>query len=277
MKTKAIILAVIFGIVFLGISQTTLSQDENLTRQLENTEKIKELSQEVDGLSKEMQELKKNFATKEDLKKEVERQIGWQISWSKWIIMFAVAFITFVVVVFSLIIAWWSTIKIKHVEGEFDKEMDRAVKQNEKFEKDYKELIEKATEDIKTLSKTSREVAREEFDKYQKEISERAGKERKITEESGKVIRYLGDKKYQEAIDSLNRIIDLKPSNEALAVTYYNLACAYALRKKEGDRGRMLEYLKRAVELDGKYKKMAKEDDDFKDYLDDHDFKKLVE
>ena len=66
MKTKAIILAVIFGIVFFGVSQTTFAQDEkaitlnkNLTKQVEDTEKI----------LKEIQELKDNVVSKEELKK----------------------------------------------------------------------------------------------------------------------------------------------------------------------------------------------------------------
>jgi len=308
MKTKAIILAVILGIGFFGISQTTFSQE---TKQVEGTEKSKELNQKVDGLSKEIQELKDIIVSKEELKKEVERQIGWQISWSKWIIMFAVSIITLVIVIFSLIIAWWSTRNIKDAKEEFDKEIVRAMKQNEKFEKDYKELIEKANKDIETRSTDLRKVARDEFDKYQEKLKESAEKEREMSRLFNEGWRYYEEEKYQAAIDIWNKLIDLKPDDKTLVATYnnhgaayiylkqynkaiencakalkinpkyasahFNFACAYARRGEEGDKDRMLGYLKKAIELDDKFKKDAKDDNDFKKYLDDPDFKKLIE
>jgi len=81
-------------------------------------------------------------------------------------------------------------------------------------------------------------------------------------------------KEYDKAIEDYDKAIEINPK---YASAHFNLACVYALKKEEGDKSKMLEYLKKAIKLDDKYKKDAKEDEDFKKYLKNPDFKKLVE
>ena len=61
--------------------------------------------------------------------------------------------------------------------------------------------------------------------------------------------------------------------NEYFAAGWYNKACGHALlRQKE----QALDSLAKAIELDMKYKKIVKTDEDFKDLWDDERFKELV-
>jgi tetratricopeptide (TPR) repeat protein len=76
---------------------------------------------------------------------------------------------------------------------------------------------------------------------------------------------------FKEALEKIERAIEIKKDN---AFPWYDKACAHSLLK---EKEKALESLKRAIELDAKYKKMAKEDEDFKWLWDDKDFKKLVE
>jgi hypothetical protein len=52
------------------------------------------------------------------------------------------------------------------------------------------------------------------------------------------------------------------------------MACYYSLQNKKV---KALENLKKAIELNSKYKEKAKKDEDFKNLWQDEDFKKLVE
>jgi len=79
------------------------------------------------------------------------------------------------------------------------------------------------------------------------------------------------DSYFKRALEKAGRAIR---SNKNYDVAWYNKACAHSLLE---DKNNTLESLKRAIELDSKYKKMAKEDEDFKWLWEDEDFKKLVE
>lgn len=54
---------------------------------------------------------------------------------------------------------------------------------------------------------------------------------------------------------------------------WYNKACAYSLKR---DKENMLKNLVKAIELDPDFKEKAKRDEDFKNFWDDEDFKKIV-
>ena len=70
---------------------------------------------------------------------------------------------------------------------------------------------------------------------------------------------------------SYDKAVELKPD---YADAWYNKACSYSLK---GDKGKSLENLRKAIELDPKYKKMSNLDDEFESLWDDEDFKKIVE
>lgn len=73
-----------------------------------------------------------------------------------------------------------------------------------------------------------------------------------------------------EFFKCIEKEIELKPKDAEL---WYNAACNYSLMKNKMD---MLVKLKRAIELDIKYREMAKKDNDFKEYLNDFDFQQLL-
>jgi tetratricopeptide (TPR) repeat protein len=75
----------------------------------------------------------------------------------------------------------------------------------------------------------------------------------------------------QEAIQIYNEAIEIEPDN---GYVFYNLACAYSLMK---NKELAIYYLKRSIDFRPAIKKVAKEDADFKDFLEDIDFKKLIE
>ena len=58
-----------------------------------------------------------------------------------------------------------------------------------------------------------------------------------------------------------------------LAEAWYNKAWSYSLK---GDKENALKNLSKAIDLDAKYKEMAKRDEDFKNLWDDEDFKRIV-
>lgn len=76
--------------------------------------------------------------------------------------------------------------------------------------------------------------------------------------------------RYEEALKTFEKVIALKPDN---ADAWYNRACAYSLK---GDKGSALRNLSKAIELDGKNREKAKEDEDFKNLWDDKNFKKII-
>jgi protein O-mannosyl-transferase len=76
---------------------------------------------------------------------------------------------------------------------------------------------------------------------------------------------------YEAAIQGYDKVIGI---NKEHFNAWYNKACAHSLLKNKDE---MLNALKRAIELNSKFKGSVKTDEDFKNYWDDPDFKKLVE
>jgi hypothetical protein len=62
----------------------------------------------------------------------------------------------------------------------------------------------------------------------------------------------------------------------ACAYAYYNMACAYA-KKPDGEVHEALGYLRKAIDMDEKFKEIAKNDDDFSRIRHMHDFITLVD
>ncbi|MCX6152768.1 MAG: tetratricopeptide repeat protein [Candidatus Kapabacteria bacterium] len=92
----------------------------------------------------------------------------------------------------------------------------------------------------------------------------------------GKILGKIGRTKeanecFEEALKVFNKDIDVKPDNSSV---WYDKSCIQSLMKNKKE---MLISLKKAIELGTNWKEKAKTDDDFKDYWQDSDFKKLVE
>jgi tetratricopeptide (TPR) repeat protein len=85
----------------------------------------------------------------------------------------------------------------------------------------------------------------------------------------GCILYHLG--RHEEELEAYNKAIILD-INDYMA--WYNRACTYAeMKQKE----RSLQNLMRAIELNEEYKKVAREDECFKTYSHDPDFKELIE
>ena len=84
----------------------------------------------------------------------------------------------------------------------------------------------------------------------------------------GNILAKLG--RHVEAHDAHSRAIELQPRD---AVLWFNSASGCILA---GERKDALKSLSRAIQLDPKFKKNAKEDEDFKSLWDDEEFKKIV-
>ena len=76
---------------------------------------------------------------------------------------------------------------------------------------------------------------------------------------------------YEEALRKFEKGIEIRKDDPDI---WYFKACAYSLLEEKNN---TLESLKRAIELDSKFKEIAKKDEDFRDLWNDKDFKKLVE
>ena len=76
--------------------------------------------------------------------------------------------------------------------------------------------------------------------------------------------------RHEEALKAYDKAIELKPD---FAEAWYNKACAYS---RKGDKENALKNLSKAIELDAKSKEKAKGDEDFKNFWDDEDFKRIV-
>ncbi len=74
----------------------------------------------------------------------------------------------------------------------------------------------------------------------------------------------------EEAEQAYNKAIELNPT---LANAYYNFACLDSLRN---NRDSSFDYLRKAVEMDSKYKSMSKTDSDFDNVRDDERFWEIV-
>lgn len=139
----------------------------------------------------------------------------------------------------------------------------------------YDKAIEINSQDAKAYN--NRGLAYSELKEYKKAIED-FDKAIEINPQfeaayNNRGVAYAGLKDYKKAFEDFDKAIEIYPQ---FADAHYNLARVYTLRKEEGDKETMLEYLKKAIELGGEYKK-AKEDEDFKDYWDDPEFKELVE
>lgn len=77
--------------------------------------------------------------------------------------------------------------------------------------------------------------------------------------------------KYKEAIIYFDKLKKINPEYHSL---WFNIACTYSLMKNKEE---MLKNLKKAIELDKKYKELAPKDKDFQEYWNDPDFIKLTE
>ena len=77
-------------------------------------------------------------------------------------------------------------------------------------------------------------------------------------------------KQYDKAILAYDKVIAINPNDFEV---YYNKAYLYAL---QSNKKMLLKNLKKAIKGSYKYKNMAKENKDFKNYWKDKDFKKLV-
>ncbi|TAL69218.1 MAG: tetratricopeptide repeat protein [Bacteroidetes bacterium] len=82
---------------------------------------------------------------------------------------------------------------------------------------------------------------------------------------------YSLKKNYEESIQCYDKAIERYPK---FVRAWYNKACAFSLLENKEE---MLKSLKKSIELNSKNKQEAKKDNDFKEYWDDPDFKKLVE
>ncbi len=76
---------------------------------------------------------------------------------------------------------------------------------------------------------------------------------------------------FHKAIDKFKICIEIKPNNDK---AIFNMACTFA---HLNDKIKMLINLDKAIQLNSKYKFVARKDKDLKAYLDDPDFLKLTE
>jgi len=74
---------------------------------------------------------------------------------------------------------------------------------------------------------------------------------------------------YNEAIEILDNLIQ----KEENAICYYNRACAYALL---GNKEKAIMDLKKAIDLDYKFKFIAMDDNDFKNIKDSKEFQEII-
>jgi|GEM_PF-2583064 len=77
-------------------------------------------------------------------------------------------------------------------------------------------------------------------------------------------------KRYEEAEKEYREAIRINPN---YADAHYNLACLYSVKN---DLKKAIDWLKKAIEIDEKYKEMAKEDKDFENIKDGKDFKDAI-
>ena len=87
--------------------------------------------------------------------------------------------------------------------------------------------------------------------------------------ESEEELRQL--ERYEEEITSYDKALEIKPDDPSV---YYNKACAYALQNKIQ---LAIENLQQAINLDVKYKDMAKTNTDFDSIRDNEQFQELLQ
>ncbi|MDQ7786301.1 MAG: tetratricopeptide repeat protein [Thermodesulfovibrionales bacterium] len=76
--------------------------------------------------------------------------------------------------------------------------------------------------------------------------------------------------RYEEALRAYEKTLDLKPD---FANAWYNKACLYSL---QGDKNNALADLSKAIMINPPCRETAKEDEDFRNLLEDKDFEKVV-
>ena len=81
-------------------------------------------------------------------------------------------------------------------------------------------------------------------------------------------LHHLG--RNEQAIASYDKAIQFKPDNSA----WYNKACCYVLQNPL-DKG--IEHLEKAIDLNPKYREMAKTDSDFDSIRDNARFQTLIQ
>jgi len=81
---------------------------------------------------------------------------------------------------------------------------------------------------------------------------------------------YLDKGEIDEALSMYNRAIEVAPN---FATSYYNVSCLYSLKK---ERAKAIEYLKKAIALDLRYKEKARVDQDFNSLKEEKEFEELV-
>jgi len=77
-------------------------------------------------------------------------------------------------------------------------------------------------------------------------------------------------KRYEESLEAYKKALEI---DSDIDVAWFNIACIYAIKK---DKKNMLINLAKAVKLNAEDKERAKKDEDFKEYLEDADFKKIT-
>lgn len=85
----------------------------------------------------------------------------------------------------------------------------------------------------------------------------------------GLSLRYLG--RYDEALEAFEEALKISPNNSEIL---YNIAAIYALMH---NKPQMLEYLSYAIKFDSNLKDEALNDESFKEYWEDHEFKNLAQ
>ena len=71
-----------------------------------------------------------------------------------------------------------------------------------------------------------------------------------------------------EALGVVSQVLELEPTNHR---ALYNRACYHCIVYPD-DKAKVLDYLERAIEVRGRYKTVAQNDDDFAEIRDDPDF-----
>jgi len=80
----------------------------------------------------------------------------------------------------------------------------------------------------------------------------------------------MGLKRYDETLKALMEALNL---DSRLDDAWYNLACIFSINE---DRENMLTCLEKAIELSTEYKEEARKDEDFREYWEDEEFKKIT-
>ncbi|MCA9661230.1 MAG: tetratricopeptide repeat protein, partial [Myxococcales bacterium] len=79
---------------------------------------------------------------------------------------------------------------------------------------------------------------------------------------------------YDRCVASITRALELDPAD---GNAHYTIACAYALRRGDGDDGRALEHVAAAIAAEPELRAAIADDDDFADLADDPRFRELID